>query len=60
MRACIVISLLPGARTKEVRALTWTRIDLVGSLLSSQAVPIEDIAARAGRVGTVVTEGLPT
>ena len=30
MRAYVVVSLLTGARTEELRALTWTHVDLEG------------------------------
>jgi integrase len=30
MRAYIVVSLLTGARTEELRALTWSHVDLNG------------------------------
>jgi integrase len=30
MRAYVVLSLLTGARTEELRALTWKRVDLIG------------------------------
>ncbi|MEV4170284.1 hypothetical protein [Nonomuraea sp. NPDC049709] len=36
MYAYVVVSLLTGARTEELRALTWDHMDLVGD---SQAIP---------------------
>lgn len=30
MNAYVVLSLLIGARTEELRALTWSHVDLVG------------------------------
>ena len=30
MRAYVVVSLRTGARTEEMRALTWSHVDLVG------------------------------
>ena len=39
MRAYIVVSLLTGARTEEMRPLTWDHVDLVGKPDASPAVP---------------------
>lgn len=39
MRAYVVVSLLTGARTEEMRALTWSHVDLVGRPDSSPPVP---------------------
>ncbi|MFF0345566.1 tyrosine-type recombinase/integrase [Kribbella sp. NPDC004875] len=39
MRAYIVVSLLTGARTEEMRALTWTHIDLDGSPTADPPAP---------------------
>lgn len=39
MSAYIVLSLLTGARTEEIRALTWDHVDLVGNLDSQPPVP---------------------
>jgi len=36
MQAYIVVSLLTGARTEELRALTWSHVDLDGELPSVQ------------------------
>jgi integrase len=36
MQAYIVVSLLTGARTEELRALTWSHVDLDGELPSAQ------------------------
>ena len=35
----IVVSLLTGARTEELRALTWDHVDLIGSSISTPAIP---------------------
>ena len=45
MRAYVVVSLLTGARTEELRALTWTHVDLDGSRRPSHC------GARCGPVG---------
>ncbi|MFD5091343.1 tyrosine recombinase XerC [Amycolatopsis thailandensis] len=39
MRAYIVVSLLTGARTEEMRPLTWDHVDLVGTSEASPAIP---------------------
>lgn len=39
LRAYIVLSLLIGARTEEMRALRWARVDLVGKLDADPPVP---------------------
>ncbi|WIV60161.1 site-specific integrase [Amycolatopsis nalaikhensis] len=39
MRAYIVVSLLTGARTEEMRPLTWDHVDLVGKPDVSPAIP---------------------
>ncbi|MEU4672427.1 tyrosine-type recombinase/integrase [Amycolatopsis sp. NPDC023774] len=39
MRAYIVVSLLTGARTEEMRPLTWDHVDLVGKPGASPAIP---------------------
>ncbi|GLY35779.1 site-specific integrase [Amycolatopsis sp. NBRC 101858] len=39
MRAYIVVSLLTGARTEEMRPLTWDHVDLVGKPDASPAIP---------------------
>ncbi|WP_435121273.1 site-specific integrase [Amycolatopsis thermoflava] len=39
MRAYVVVSLLTGARTEEMRALTWSHVDLVGRPDASPPIP---------------------
>jgi integrase len=39
MRAYIVVSLLTGARTEEMRPLTWDHVDLAGRPEASPAIP---------------------
>jgi integrase len=39
MRAYIVLSLLIGARTEELRALTWSHVDLIGNPNAVPPVP---------------------
>ncbi|MBW1597916.1 tyrosine recombinase XerC [Streptomyces sp. JJ38] len=39
MYAYIVVSLLTGGRTEELRALTWDHVDLVGDPTATPAVP---------------------
>lgn len=39
MRAYIVVSLLTGARTEEMRPLTWDHVDLVGKPKATPAIP---------------------
>ncbi|WP_240521464.1 site-specific integrase [Amycolatopsis vastitatis] len=39
MRAYIVVSLLTGARTEEMRPLTWDHVDLVGKPDATPAIP---------------------
>ena len=39
MNAYIVLSLLTGARTEELRALTWKHVDLIGAPNSEPLVP---------------------
>ncbi|WP_328645219.1 site-specific integrase [Amycolatopsis sp. NBC_00348] len=39
LRAYIVVSLLTGARTEEMRPLTWDHVDLVGRPEASPAIP---------------------
>ncbi|WP_372669788.1 site-specific integrase [Amycolatopsis kentuckyensis] len=39
MRAYIVVSLLTGARTEEMRPLTWDHVDLVGKPNATPAIP---------------------
>jgi hypothetical protein len=54
--AYIVVSLLIGARTEELRALTWSLRHSFVSLRSDARVPIEQIARLVGHSGTSVTE----
>jgi integrase len=65
MNASIVLALLIGARTEELRALTWDRLDLDGdpptidsslALRSSSGVTIEEIAHLVGHGSASVTE----
>ena len=39
MRAYVVVSLLTGARTEEMRALTWSHVDLVGRPDADPPIP---------------------
>jgi integrase len=39
VRAYIIVSLLTGARTEELRALTWERVDLIGRPTEDPPVP---------------------
>lgn len=39
MRAYIVVSLLTGARTEEMRPMTWDHVDLVGKPKATLAIP---------------------
>jgi integrase len=39
MHAYVVVSLLTGARTEELRALTWAHVDLDGSSAAQPPVP---------------------
>ena len=39
MHAYVVVSLLTGARTEELRALTWAHVDLEGSPTSQPPIP---------------------
>ncbi|MDQ0378203.1 site-specific integrase [Amycolatopsis thermophila] len=39
MRAYVVVSLLTGARTEEMRALTWSHVDLVGRPDANPPIP---------------------
>jgi integrase len=39
IRACVVVSLLAGARTEEMRALTWSHVDLQGNLDATPPIP---------------------
>ncbi|MBK1784558.1 tyrosine-type recombinase/integrase [Prauserella cavernicola] len=49
MRAYIVVSLLTGARTEEMRALTWSHVDLVGKPDTGKPVPAHMMVWRSTR-----------
>lgn len=51
MHAYIVLSLLTGARTEELRALTWSRLDLVGDPGVDPPVPPSIQVWRSTRKG---------
>ncbi|WP_245616900.1 tyrosine-type recombinase/integrase [Amycolatopsis taiwanensis] len=51
MRAYVVVSLLTGARTEEMRALTWSRVDLVGKPNADPPVPPHIMVWRSVREG---------
>lgn len=51
MHAYIVVSLLTGARTEEMRALTWDHVDLVGDPKATPAVPPHMAVWRSVRAG---------
>lgn len=51
MGAYVVVSLLTGARTEELRALTWEHVDLVGDPLASPPVPPNVRVWRSVRAG---------
>ncbi|MFC4949033.1 site-specific integrase [Pseudonocardia sp. GCM10023141] len=51
LHAYIVLSLLTGARTEEVRALRWEHIDLAGSPDATPPVPPSISVLRSDRVG---------
>jgi len=51
MRAYIVVSLLTGARTEEMRALHWYDIDLVGQPDADPPVPPHLVLVRSLRAG---------
>lgn len=51
MRAYIVMSLLTGARTEEMRALTWSHVDLVGKPDADPPVPPHVMVWRSVREG---------
>lgn len=51
MRAYIVISLLTGARTEELRALTWDHVDLEGEPDGNPPVPPHVAVWRSVRAG---------
>lgn len=47
----IVVSLLIGARTEELRALTWSHVDLRGSVSATPQIPPHIMVWRSVRVG---------
>lgn len=51
MHAYIVLSLLTGARTEELRALTWNHVDLDGDAEAKPAVPPHLAVGRSVRAG---------
>ena len=53
MHAYIVVSLLTGARTEELRALTWSHVDLEGrpATATAEAVPPSVMVWRSVRSG---------
>ncbi len=51
MRAYVVLSLLTGARTEELRALTWDRVDLHGEPDDDPPVPPHVAVWRSVRAG---------
>jgi integrase len=51
MRGYIVVALLTGARTEELRALTWDHVDFEGDLKASPPVPPNVKVWRSVRAG---------
>jgi integrase len=51
MYAYIVVSLLTGARTEELRALTWDHVDLIGEPDATPPVPAHMAVWRSVRAG---------
>lgn len=51
MRGYIIVALLTGARTEELRALTWDHVDLDGDLSASPPVPPNVRVWRSVRTG---------
>jgi integrase len=51
MRGYIIVALLTGARTEELRALTWDHVDLVGDPSASPPVPPNVKVWRSVRAG---------
>ncbi len=51
MHAYVVLALLTGARTEELRALTWDHVDLVGDPVSVPPVPPSLAVWRSVRAG---------
>jgi integrase len=51
MRAYIIVSLLTGARTEEMRALRWHDVDVIGQLDADPPVPPNMALVRSVRAG---------
>ncbi|MEU7485040.1 site-specific integrase [Streptomyces sp. NPDC042319] len=51
LHAYIVVALLTGARTEELRALTWDHVDLIGDLKAVPVVPPYIAVWRSVRTG---------
>jgi integrase len=51
MRAYIVVSLLTGARTEEMRALRWHDVDLIGRPEADSPIPPNVALVRSVRIG---------
>jgi integrase len=51
MRGYVVVALLTGARTEELRALTWYHVDLEGDPFASPPVPPNVRVWRSVRIG---------
>ncbi|MGW2214636.1 tyrosine-type recombinase/integrase [Nonomuraea sp. NPDC001684] len=51
MHAYIVLSLLTGARTEELRALTWDHVDLEGDPIANPPIPPHVAVWRSVRAG---------
>jgi len=51
MGAYVLVSLLTGARTEELRALTWSHVDLTGSLHTDPPIPAHIRVWRSVRAG---------
>jgi integrase len=51
VRAYVLVSLLTGARTEEMRALTWSHVDLQGDLNATPPVPASIRVWRSVRSG---------
>jgi integrase len=51
MQAYVVVSLLTGARTEELRALTWDHVDLEGRLDATTPIPPHLAVWRSVRAG---------
>jgi len=51
MRAYVIVSLLTGARTEELRALTWDHVDLLGNPQATPPIPPHVAVWRSVRAG---------